>query len=69
MNTLKKKLENNAFVKKNLSSNTIKNLLNNNIFINENDTKKLKKDFIQSTLIQNKFNQNSDLKRAQLKKY
>ena len=37
--------------------------------MNENDTKKLKKHFIQSALIQNKFNQNSDLKWAQLKKY
>ena len=68
-NILKKKFKNNAFVKKNLSLNTIKNLLNNDIFIDENDTKKLKKDFIQSALIQNKFNQNSDLKWAQLKEY
>ena len=68
-NILKKELGSNVFVKKNLSLSTIKDLLNNDIIVNENDTKRLKRDFIWSALIQNKFNQNSDLKRAQLKKY
>ena len=36
--------------------------------MNEDDTKKLKKNFIQSALIQNKFNQNPDLKMSTIEK-